>query len=171
MQINSAAWSEKGVQNKENNEIFFSRKTYTREDKIEVFSTDKFFGCYNRGELYSCEWTSQVRSHKFLDLEPTPRGFFSCLVLTLRFYIYFSYSFFLFDNLSCCIILVCHLTKLKTYSHKKREGKRAIKKKRKGGSSHVSFLLSITSNITKAQPNSIFSVQQNPPTFFQKNIK
>ena len=56
MQINSAPWSEKeGVRNKENNEIFFSRKTYTREDKIEVFSTDKFFGCYNRGELYSCE--------------------------------------------------------------------------------------------------------------------
>ena len=164
MQINSAAWSEKeGVRNKENNEIFFSRKTYTREDKIEVFSTDKFFGCYNRRELYSCEWRSQVRSHKFLDLEPTPRGFFSCLVLTLRFYIYFSYSFFPFDNLLSY--------KIKDILSQKKRGEKGNKEKRKGGSSHVSFLFSITSNITKAQPNSIFSVQQNPPTFFQKNIK
>lgn len=61
--------------------------------------------------------------------------------------------------------------KIKDILSQKKRGEKGNKEKRKGGSSHVSFLLSITSNITKAQPNSIFSVQQNPPTFFQKNIK
>ena len=61
--------------------------------------------------------------------------------------------------------------KIKDILSQKKRGEKGNKEKIKGGSSHVSFLLSITSNITKAQPNSIFSVQQNPPTFFQKNIK
>ena len=58
---------------------------------------------------------------------------------------------------------------IKDILSQKKRGEKG-NKERKGGSSHVSFLLSVT-NITKAQPNSIFSVQQNPPSFFQKNIK